>query len=97
MPEPDAWNIGSVLAAAMRCEQKNYIAQGQAAPLMALLFSKISAEEQQFIRSGFLEGGKREAVYSISRRDWFAVPLNSDACNALQYTLNQYKAVAPQR
>src|SRR5665213_1062248 len=97
MPEPDGWNIGSVLAAAMRCEQRNIIAQGQAAPLMALLFSKISVEEQQFIRWGFLEGGKREAIYSISRRDWFSIPLNAEACNAVQYPLNQYKAAAPQR
>jgi len=97
MPEPDAWNIGSVLAAAVRCETSNYIAQGQATPLMMKLFSAISSEEQQFVRAGYLEGGKRGSVYSISQRQWFQVPLTAEACRAVQYTLDQYKTMTNSR
>jgi hypothetical protein len=97
MPEPDAWNIGSVLAAGTRCEQKNFIPQGQTTPLMGALFSKITPAEQQFVRAGYLEGGKREAIYSISRSGWFPVPLTPDACRTVQYTLDQYKMIANPR
>jgi hypothetical protein len=52
MPEPDAWNIGSVLAAAQRCEMNNYLTQGQTAPLMTKFFLVLSPAEQQFVRTG---------------------------------------------
>jgi hypothetical protein len=94
MPEPDAWNIGSVLAAAQRCEMNNFIPQGQATPLTAKLFSVLSPAEQQFIRAGYLEGNKRESVYSISQKQWFAVPLTAKACTGVQYALDQYKLIS---
>jgi hypothetical protein len=92
MPESDAWNIGSVLAAAQRCEMNNFITQGQTTPLMTTLLSVLSPAEQQFIRTGYLEGNKRDSVYSISQKQWFAVPMTAKACKDVQYALDQYKS-----
>jgi hypothetical protein len=97
MPEPDAWNIGSVFAAAQRCEMRDFIARGQATLLMAKLFSVLSPNEHQFIRTGYLEGSKREAVYSISQKQWFPVPVTANSCQQLQYTLDQYRLAANMR
>jgi hypothetical protein len=72
----------------------NLIPQGQATPVMMKLFSVISPAEQQFIRAGYLEGNKRDSVYSISQKQWFAVPMTAKACNAVQYTLDQYKSAS---
>jgi hypothetical protein len=94
MPEPDAWNIGSVLAAAHRCEMNNFITQGQTTTLMTKLFLVLSPAEQQFIRTGYLEGNKRDSVYSISQKQWFAVPMTAKACNGVQYALDQYKSIS---
>jgi hypothetical protein len=94
MPEPDAWNIGSVLAAAQRCEMNNFIPQGQATPIMTKLFSVLTPTEQQFIRTGYLEGNKRDSVYSISQKQWLTVPLTEPACSKVQYALDQYKSIS---
>jgi hypothetical protein len=93
MPEADAWNIGSVLAAAHRCEMNNYIAQGQTAPLMTKLFSVLSPAEQQFIRTGYLEGNKRDSIYSISQKQWFAIPMTAKACSEVQNGIDGYKSI----
>jgi hypothetical protein len=97
MLEPDAWNIGSVLAAAQRCEASDFITRGQATTLMTKLLSALSPDEQQFIREGYLEGGKREAVYSISQKQWFPITLTANSCHQLQYTLEQYKMISDMR
>jgi hypothetical protein len=91
MPEGDAWNVGSVLNAGMRCEQEAIIPAGQVTPIMMAFFKRVSTQDANAVRVGFQQGGLRNAVYRPSTQAWVPTPINATSCKAIQYVLDQYK------
>jgi hypothetical protein len=91
MPEGDAWNVGSVFAAATQCEARGYMPQGQATPLMVRAIQRIPVTDSQRLRDGYQEGLKRTAIYSKNYGRWASYPLTSEGCSQVQYAINQYK------
>lgn len=89
-------NLGSVLAAGLRCEMDGFMEPG----LTVELFRAIRHQNPIsyiYVQTGYEEGLRRKAVYSKLHRIWVEAQVTKDACEDIGFAISTFEQVLAPR